>query len=105
MIHHRLARLIALADAADRGLVKTVDVTGWPDDRVMAALTDLDVVVLVEPITEDWVTPTGTVKRTVPAGTIGAIVATYPDGSREVEFPTTTARVTAGQIRPVERRE
>jgi hypothetical protein len=66
---------------------------------------DLDVVTLVEPINEDWITPTGTVRRTVPAGTVGAIVATYPDGSLEVEFPTTTARVTAGQIRPVERSE
>ena len=74
--------------------------TGWPDDRVMTALTDLDVVTLVEPINEDWITPTGTVRRTVPAGTIGAIVSTYADGSREVEFPATTARVTAGQIRP-----
>ncbi len=74
--------------------------TGWPDDRVMTALTEFDVVVLVEPVVEDWVTPTGTVRRTVPAGTVGAIVATYPDGSLEVEFPTTTARVKAGQIRP-----
>lgn len=96
-----LARLIALADAADRGLVKTVDVTGWPDDRVMAALTDLDVVVLVEPITEDRVSPNGAVEtRTVPAGTIGTVVSVYGDGSLEVEFPATTVRVTAGQIRP-----
>jgi len=101
----RLARLIALANAADRGLVETVDVTAWPDDRVMTALTDLDVVTLVEPITEDWGTPTGTVRRTVPAGTVGAIVSVYGDGSLEVEFPTTTVRVTAGQIRPVERPE
>lgn len=61
-IHPRLARLIALADAAANGLIETVDVTGWPDDRVMTALTDLDVVTLVEPITEDWITPTGTVR-------------------------------------------
>jgi hypothetical protein len=66
---------------------------------------DLDVVVLVEPIAEDWATPTGTVKRTVPAGPIGAIVATYADGSFEVEFPATTVRVTAGQIRTVGRSE
>ncbi len=71
----------------------------------MTDYADLDVVVLVEPIAEDWGTPTGTVRRTVPAGTVGAIVATYPDGSLEVEFPTTTARVKAGQIRPVERSE
>lgn len=68
----------------------------------MTDYADLDVVVLVEPVVEDWVTPTGTVRRTVPAGTVGAIVATYPDGSREVEFPATTVRVTAGQIRPVD---
>lgn len=74
--------------------------TGWPDDRVMTALTEFDVVVLVEPITEDWITPSGTVRRTVPAGTVGAIVSTYTDGSREVEFPRTTVRVTADQIRP-----
>lgn len=71
----------------------------------MTDYADLDVVVLVEPIAEDWATPTGTVKRTVPAGTVGAIVSTYTDGSREVEFPRTTVRVTADQIRPVERSE
>ncbi|WP_137405496.1 hypothetical protein [Sphingobium sp. MP9-4] len=68
----------------------------------MTDYTDLDVVVLVETISEDWATPTGTVKRTVPAGTVGTIVSVYGDGSLEVEFPTTTVRVTAGQIRPVD---
>lgn len=72
MISDRLARLLSLADAADRGLVETAAVTGWPDDQVTTALTDLDVVVLVEPITEDWVSQNGAVRRTVPTGTVGA---------------------------------